>query len=82
MHEILEIRGTILVSSRFTAINSSIMNCSSVLPVWEVIASAGSNHFMQLPQLSIPFRMIGILARRTRRGEDFSRYGLILETCP
>ena len=60
MHEILEIIREIPFPPRFTAIISLIMNCSSVLPALEVIASAGSNHFVQLPQLSIPFRMIGI----------------------
>lgn len=59
-HKILEITGEIPFPRRFTAIKSLLMNGSSVLQAMEVIAFAGSNHFLQLPQLSISFRMIGI----------------------
>lgn len=61
MHDILEIIREVPFPPRLTAIKSLIMNCSSVLQATAVIASAGSNHFVQLPQLSIPLRMIGIL---------------------
>lgn len=60
MHEILEIMWEIPISPRLMAIKFLVMNCSSVLQVVEVIASAGSNHSVQLPQLPVPFRMIGI----------------------
>ena len=60
MPEILKVVREIPFPPRFTAIKSLIMNCSSVLQASEVIAFAGSNHSVQLPQLSAPFRMIGI----------------------
>jgi hypothetical protein len=59
-HKILETIWEIPFLPRFIAITSLIMNCSSVLQEMEVIATAGSNHFVQLPQLSVPFTMIGI----------------------
>lgn len=71
MHKILKIVQEISFPPRFTAIKFLIMNCSSVLQAMEVIASAGSNHFVQLPQLSIPFRMIGIQQQGPGRVEGF-----------
>lgn len=60
MHGVLEIIQEVPFPPRLTAIKSLIMNRSSLLQATAVIASAGSNHFVQLPQLSISFKMIEI----------------------